>query len=251
MTHSNVADLDETARDILWYKGPFRRGKPHGTGLVKYKDPSPPPPQPQPSDPLASVTAVVGRSRCLLDSTSVSGGRSPSLSRDTPSIPSMISPVMRPPGHSRPPGRGRGESGVSAVSSSSGSPPVPTAESVAAAAAAAVVRRLPPAGSIWGESKEEEEETVERETGIAGNGRVGRLGGEEEEEDGSDEDEDEDEEEEGDSDSEEEDDELEGGEQRRHATGGPLDGGEEKATVCIILVLYLCVLLRREFEMKV
>lgn len=27
------------ARDVLWYKGDFRLGKPHGTGLVKYKDP--------------------------------------------------------------------------------------------------------------------------------------------------------------------------------------------------------------------
>ncbi len=37
----SVAELDEMARDVLWYKGDFYLGKPHGSGLVKYKDPLP------------------------------------------------------------------------------------------------------------------------------------------------------------------------------------------------------------------
>lgn len=36
---SSVGDFDTIARDILWYKGDFEFGKPHGTGLVKYKEP--------------------------------------------------------------------------------------------------------------------------------------------------------------------------------------------------------------------
>ena len=37
----SLAELDEMARDVLWYKGHFHLGKPHGSGLVKYKEPLP------------------------------------------------------------------------------------------------------------------------------------------------------------------------------------------------------------------
>ncbi|CAN0585315.1 unnamed protein product, partial [Ectocarpus sp. 12 AP-2014] len=37
----SLAELDEMARDVLWYKGDFHLGKPHGSGVIKYKDPAP------------------------------------------------------------------------------------------------------------------------------------------------------------------------------------------------------------------
>ncbi|CAN0053196.1 unnamed protein product, partial [Choristocarpus tenellus] len=36
--HNPIAKLDEMARNLLWYKGDFQLGLPHGTGLVKYRD---------------------------------------------------------------------------------------------------------------------------------------------------------------------------------------------------------------------